>query len=275
MSENISFRNLVADIAAAYFRSRQVRPSEIPTVITQIALSLSAMEAGAVDSTPEPPTQAKLSPAQIRNSITRDALISFEDNKPYKTLRRHLSARGLSPEEYRIKWGLHEDYPMAAPSYREARASLAKARGFGGRAALNSRPTEPAAPPDPESTAVLAPPAPAAVAAAKQGPRTLGLSRKSVSTPAAFRPRDSVRDPETSARHKRWLAMLSETDWARIRAIARQVNHAHVPAPLTDLSAPLRVRACLVGHEARFPGEHVGTLRGGQVALLISEHGER
>jgi hypothetical protein len=68
--------------------------------------------------------------------------------------------------------------------------------------------------------------------------------------------------------------MLSETDWARIRVIARQVNHAHVPAALTDLSAPLRVRACLVGHEARFPGEHVGTLRGGQVAVLISERDE-
>ncbi|HKR89854.1 MAG TPA: hypothetical protein VJS38_16925, partial [Phenylobacterium sp.] len=116
-------------------------------------------------------------------------------------------------------------------------------------------------------------PVPAA-AATKHGRGGIGFPRKNVSTPTAFRPRDSVRDPETSTRHKRWLAMLSETDWARIRAIARQVNHAHVPAALADLSVPLRVRACLVGHEARFLGEPVGTLRGGQVSVLISESGE-
>jgi hypothetical protein len=57
-------------------------------------------------------------------------------------------------------------------------------------------------------------------------------------------------------------------------AVARQVNHAHVPAALTDLSAPLRVRMCLVGREARFPGEYVGTLRDGQVVVLISEPDE-
>jgi predicted transcriptional regulator len=285
VSENIDFRNLVADIAAAHFRNRHVTPSEIPTVISQIAISLSAVGAVAVERLAEPPPRAKLNLVQIRKSITRDALISFEDNKPYKTLRRHLAARGLSPEEYRIKWGLPGDYPMAAPAYREARASLAKAGGFGGRPALNAEPasntlppepasnTSPAEPPNPAAAEPVSAPVPAA-AGTKQGLRGLGLQRKSPSTPSAFRPRESGHDPETSTRHKRWLAMLSETDWARIRAIARQVNHAHVPAALTDLTAPLRVRTCLVGHEARFAGEHVGTLRGGQVAVLMSERGE-
>jgi hypothetical protein len=69
--------------------------------------------------------------------------------------------------------------------------------------------------------------------------------------------------------------MLSDADWARIRALSRQVNSAFSPAALSDLSAPLRVGVCLAGQERRFSGERVGTLRGGQVAVLIWEMAER
>jgi predicted transcriptional regulator len=270
VSEVIDLRNRVADLAAAYFRTSQVAPSEISTVISRIAFGLSPAAASAVEPPPDAPAQPKLSPAEIRKSVTQEALISFEDNKPYKTLRRHLAARGLSPDGYRGKWGLPNDYPMVAPSYREARSSLAKARGLGGRAPANARLQEPA----PKAARTQASPLPAPTDTPNSGPRSLALSRKVSSLPSAFLPRAPVSDLETSNRHKRWLAMLSEADWARIRAVARQVNHAHVPATLTDLSAPLRIRACLVGHEARYPGEHVGTLRGGQVAVLISERDE-
>jgi predicted transcriptional regulator len=270
VSEDIDLRNRVADVAAAYFRNSQVVPSEIPTVIQQIAASLSPAKATDAEAPPETPAQPALGPAQIRKSITRNALISFEDGKPYKTLRRHLAARGLSPDKYRSKWGLPKDYPMTAPSYSEARASLAKARGLGGSSPSKVALPEPT--PDTATTAPAPPPVPTADAP-KPSPRGLALS-KNPSPPSAFRPRAPVSDLETGVRHKRWLAMLSETDWARIRAVARQVNHAHVPAALTDLSAPLRVRMCLVGREARFPGEYVGTLRDGQVVVLISEPDE-
>jgi predicted transcriptional regulator len=73
----------------------------------------------------------KATPAQIRKSITRDALISFEDGKPYKTLKRHLTTFGLTIEQYRAKWGLPADYPTVAPSYSEARSAMAKALGLG------------------------------------------------------------------------------------------------------------------------------------------------
>ena len=65
--------------------------------------------------------------------MTPDALISFEDNKPYKTLRRHLATHGLSPEQYREKWGLPRDYPMVAPNYSAARSQMAKQLGLGQR----------------------------------------------------------------------------------------------------------------------------------------------
>ena len=64
-------------------------------------------------------------------SVTPDALISFEDNKPYKTLRRHLATHGLTPEQYRDKWGLPRDYPMVAPNYSAARSQMAKQLGAG------------------------------------------------------------------------------------------------------------------------------------------------
>ena len=143
MSEDIDLRKLVADVAAAYFSNSHVTPTEIPTVINHIAGSLSSVGAPAQEA-PEEPAAASLTPAQIRKSITRDAIISFEDNKPYKTLRRHLAVRGLTPEQYREKWGLPKDYPMVAPSYSEARSSMAKALGLGARGA-QARANAPAA----------------------------------------------------------------------------------------------------------------------------------
>ena len=72
-------------------------------------------------------------------------MISFEDGKPYKSLRRHLSTRGLTPDEYRAKYGLGKDYPMVGPSYSAQRSELAKKLGLG-----NKRAPEP--PPEPEPT---------------------------------------------------------------------------------------------------------------------------
>lgn len=133
MTEELDLRKIVADVAAAYFSNSHVTPSEIPTVISHIASSLSAVGTAAAEPAAEGAAGARLTPAQIRKSITRDAIVSFEDNKPYKTLRRHLAVRGLTPDEYRRKWGLPNDYPMVAPSYSEARSNLAKAAGLGGR----------------------------------------------------------------------------------------------------------------------------------------------
>ena len=67
----------------------------------------------------------------IKRSITPDHLVSFEDGKRYKTLRRHLSVRGLTPQTYREKWGLPVDYPMAAPAYSQQRSELARSIGLG------------------------------------------------------------------------------------------------------------------------------------------------
>jgi predicted transcriptional regulator len=133
--QNHSLRDLVAEVAAAYFANSHVAVGEIGPVIEHIARSLSAVgdSSPAVTVTAEDAPARRLTAAQIKKSITPEALISFEDGKPYKTLRRHLSVKGLTPEQYKEKWGLPKDYPLVAASYSAARSQMAKDLGLGNR----------------------------------------------------------------------------------------------------------------------------------------------
>jgi predicted transcriptional regulator len=131
-----SVRELVAEVAAAYFQNSHVAITEIPQVISQIAASLSAVptsgEQVETADTREEETP-RLTRSQIRRSIRPNALISFEDGRPYRTLTRHLAARGLTPQTYREKWGLPPDYPMVAAEYSAERAQMARKLGLGQR----------------------------------------------------------------------------------------------------------------------------------------------
>ncbi len=80
----------------------------------------------------------KLTAAQIRKSITPEALISFEDGRAYKALKRHLTARGMTVAEYKAKWGLPNGYPTTAANYSARRSAVAKALGLGRSNANNS-----------------------------------------------------------------------------------------------------------------------------------------
>jgi predicted transcriptional regulator len=144
-----NLRELVAEVAAAYFGRSPVDSAEIAAVIAQIADSLGAIGSPRVGPATDPMERSPLfeteagmaderEPAlmprpQVRRSITPDALISFEDGKPYRTLRLHLASRGLTPEAYREKWGLPADYPMIAPNYSALRSEMAKSLGLGRR----------------------------------------------------------------------------------------------------------------------------------------------
>jgi predicted transcriptional regulator len=70
-------------------------------------------------------------PVPINKTIRPDYIVSLEDGRRYRSLKRHLTARGLTPEAYRTKWGLRPDYPMVAPNYSKIRSDLAKAAGLG------------------------------------------------------------------------------------------------------------------------------------------------
>jgi predicted transcriptional regulator len=83
-----------------------------------------------VQATPEPEPLVPAVP--IRKSVTPDYIISLEDGRKFKSLKRHLQGTyGMTPDEYRAKWGLPRDYPMVAPNYAKARSDLAKKMGLG------------------------------------------------------------------------------------------------------------------------------------------------
>jgi predicted transcriptional regulator len=126
--DQLDFVQLTADIAAAYVSNNSVRPADLPALLTEVHAAVAGLSSAPASAEPK---AEKLTAAQIRKSITPDALISFIDGKPYKTLKRHLSGNGLTIEEYRQRYGLPRDYPTVAASYSEQRSKLALALGLG------------------------------------------------------------------------------------------------------------------------------------------------
>ena len=119
---------MTAELVAAYVTKNHVGAAELPDLISTIYASLSGMGI-ALEAAPEP---AKLvAPVSIKKSVTDDYLVSMEDGKRYKSLKRHLTKHGLTPAEYRANWSLPVDYPMVAPAYSAARSALAKSMGLG------------------------------------------------------------------------------------------------------------------------------------------------
>ncbi|MGN8097352.1 MucR family transcriptional regulator [Methylobacterium sp. 22177] len=113
---------MTAHLVSAYVRRNNVPVSDLATLITSAADAIIGLTNS--DRT-DALLDSRTTPAQIRASITHEALISFEDGKGYKTLKRHLTACGLTPETYRAKWGLPSNYPMVAPGYSERRSAIA------------------------------------------------------------------------------------------------------------------------------------------------------
>lgn len=119
------------DIAAAYVSNNHVSAQDLPNLIATIHASLAQMRSQPHASASASEFKPRLTADQIRKNITPDALISFLDGRPYKTLKRHLTARGLAPDSYREQFGLPANYPMVAPSYSSHRSALAKKIGLG------------------------------------------------------------------------------------------------------------------------------------------------
>lgn len=126
---------LTVDIVGAYVANNSIASSGLSGLITQVHAALEGLIRGPVI---EEPAAPKPSPAvPVKKSVTPDFIISLEDGKKYKSLKRHLTvAYGMTPEEYRNKWGLPSDYPMVAPNYTRRRSELAKKMGLGLRQGL-------------------------------------------------------------------------------------------------------------------------------------------
>jgi predicted transcriptional regulator len=124
---DLDLASITADIVSSYVANNAVHRADLPAVIASVHAALQGLVAPK-----QPKSEKQLQPTvSIRRSITPDFLISLEDRKKYKTLKRHLGKLGLTPAQYRAKWGLPADYPMVAPNYALRRSELARSSGLG------------------------------------------------------------------------------------------------------------------------------------------------
>jgi predicted transcriptional regulator len=133
---------LTAEIVAAHAGNNAVAGAEVVGLIQSVFDTLCRLAAD------EPAAAAELTPAvPIRRSVTDDHIVCLEDGKKLKMLKRHLMTdHGMTPEEYRSKWGLKQDYPMVAPTYSAKRQTLAKQIGLGRKPAPPPPASEPKKP---------------------------------------------------------------------------------------------------------------------------------
>ncbi|MXU64448.1 MucR family transcriptional regulator [Oceanomicrobium pacificus] len=126
---------LTSEIVSSHVANNAVDAAQLPDVIRSVYDALN----GLADVGAEEPVE--LVPAvPIKKSVTDDYIICLEDGKKLKMLKRHLmTAYGMTPDDYRAKWGLKADYPMVAPNYAKRRQELAKKIGLGRKPAKGGR----------------------------------------------------------------------------------------------------------------------------------------
>ena len=149
----IDFVELTADIVSAYVANNSVPVPDLPSLLSGVHAALAGL--GHTTASAEPEFK-KATPAQIKKSVTPDALISFIDGKPYKTLKRHLTGNGMTIEQYRQRYGLPPDYPTTASNYSAMRAEFARNAGLGhkrrGSATKRSEASDAVTPPEASGT---------------------------------------------------------------------------------------------------------------------------
>ncbi|PBB41824.1 transcriptional regulator [Mesorhizobium sp. WSM3866] len=116
---------LTADIVSAFVSNNSVPVAGLADLISSVHSSLSGLSQRSA--VPE----AQVPAVNPKKSVFPDYIVCLEDGKKFKSLKRHLALHGLTPDEYRARWGLKPDYPMVAPNYAAQRSELAKASGLG------------------------------------------------------------------------------------------------------------------------------------------------
>lgn len=126
MTEKPSLIEMTTSIVSAYVSRNGVSDDDLPRIIRSVYEGLNTASKPVV-------VEEVLIPAvPVKKSVTTDYIVCLEDGKKFKTLKRHLkTAYGMTPDDYRAKWGLPKEYPMTSPSYARRRADVAKEIGFG------------------------------------------------------------------------------------------------------------------------------------------------
>jgi predicted transcriptional regulator len=188
--------DLAAEIVTSFVSNNSVPRGELPTLIEVVhaAVKRLADGAGVAPAVTQPPAPA----VSVRKSVTPDYLICLDDGRKFKSLRRHLTMLGMTPEQYRAKWSLSSDYPMVAPNYAAQRSALAKSIGLGQlrqRSAVTASPSGgaqvAAAPPASPDAAAVPPASAEAIDAAPSRTKSKTKGKTKVAAP-----------PEAAAKRK-------------------------------------------------------------------------
>lgn len=119
---------MAVDIVSAYVSNNPLPSIQITEVIRSVYGALDALGSSDAEVREEAPKPA----VPVKKSVTPDYLICLEDGKKLKMLKRHLRTNyGMTPDEYKAKWGLPADYPIVAPNYASQRSEFAKKIGLG------------------------------------------------------------------------------------------------------------------------------------------------
>ncbi|MGC5796021.1 MucR family transcriptional regulator [Sphingomonas sp. NFX23] len=134
MSDEISAVELAAELTAAWLANPNTRTSadDVPAFLISMHAAVAKLSGATAPDNAEELASTYEPAVTARKSLSSPHhIVSMIDGKPYKTLRRHLATNGMTPDEYRARYNLKSDYPMVAPSYSEARRTMAKSIGLG------------------------------------------------------------------------------------------------------------------------------------------------
>lgn len=144
LEENNDLVVLTADLVSAYVSHNRVRGEELAGLIQTTYATLSGLSQ-APDA--EPPAVEYTPAVSVRKSLgSSEHILSMIDGKPYRSLKRHLSAQGLTFDEYKARYNLPDSYPSVAPGYSEARRDIAKRLGLGRKPKAAAMPAPASAP---------------------------------------------------------------------------------------------------------------------------------
>ncbi len=129
MTRHVSTVEMTTDIVSALVSRTAVEANDLPDVVRLVKETLAGLASAPLDVVR--PMERAAPAIAVKRSVCEDHLVCLEDGLKLRSLKQHLRVQhGLTPQQYRAKWSLPEDYPMAAPSYAKARSALAKSMGL-------------------------------------------------------------------------------------------------------------------------------------------------
>lgn len=120
---------LTVQLLSAYVSKNSVSSESLADLIRTTRMALTE---NAAPASQEPAAESFAPAVSVRKSIASpDHILSLIDGRPYKTLKRHLAAHGLTPDQYRERYNLPASYPLVALSYSQTRRAVAEKVGLG------------------------------------------------------------------------------------------------------------------------------------------------